>query len=186
MTDSSSCARSNRASPVGIASAVIVDSALRRRYPVSCALQVGDGVLPRLRPHACLARSLRRPSDADGRLELPPNRHRATPIIQGFPTKHIRRGFMSRFALILGCMELSGPPLVVAFELSEKRKATVADALAGASERPELVPAVVLNMRIGHRVPCSTRTTSASAMLTALQIAALPMLNLCLRGSSPS
>jgi phosphoglycerate dehydrogenase-like enzyme len=30
-------------------------------------------------------------------------------------------------------MELSGPPLVVAFELSEKRKAIVADALAGAS-----------------------------------------------------
>ena len=40
---------------------------------------------------------------------------------------------MSRFALILGCMELSRPPLVVAFELSEKRKAIVADALAGAS-----------------------------------------------------
>ena len=94
---------------------------------------------------------------------------------------------MSQFALILGCMELSGPPLVVAFELSEKRKATVAGALAGASERPELVPAVVLNMGIGHRVPsCSTRTTSASAKPTALQIAALPMRNLCLRGSSPS
>ena len=30
-------------------------------------------------------------------------------------------------------MELSRPPLVVAFELSEKRKAIVADALAGAS-----------------------------------------------------
>jgi hypothetical protein len=30
-------------------------------------------------------------------------------------------------------MELSPPPLVVAFELSEKRKAIVADALAGAS-----------------------------------------------------
>jgi hypothetical protein len=30
-------------------------------------------------------------------------------------------------------MDLSRPPLVVAFELSEKRKATVADALAGAS-----------------------------------------------------
>ena len=30
-------------------------------------------------------------------------------------------------------MELSRPPLVVAFELSEKRKAIVADALVGAS-----------------------------------------------------
>ena len=30
-------------------------------------------------------------------------------------------------------MELNRPPLVVAFELSEKRKAIVADALAGAS-----------------------------------------------------
>ena len=30
-------------------------------------------------------------------------------------------------------MELGRPPLVVAFELSEKRKAIVADALAGAS-----------------------------------------------------
>ena len=49
------------------------------------------------------------------------------------PIKHIRRGFVSRVALIWGCMELSRPPLVVAFELSEKRKAIVADALAGAS-----------------------------------------------------
>ena len=47
--------------------------------------------------------------------------------------KHIRRGFVSRFALILGRMVLSRPPLVVAFELSEKRKAIVADALAGPS-----------------------------------------------------
>ena len=37
------------------------DSALRRRYPVSRALQVGDGVVSRLRPRAFLARSLRRP-----------------------------------------------------------------------------------------------------------------------------
>src|ERR1019366_9604403 len=49
------------------------------------------------------------------------------------PIKHIRRGFGSRVALILGGMELSRPPLVVAFELSENRKAIVADALAGAS-----------------------------------------------------
>jgi hypothetical protein len=36
----------------------------------------------------------------------------------------------SRAAVILGCMELSRPPLVVAFELNEKRKAIVADARA--------------------------------------------------------
>jgi len=35
-------------------------------------------------------------------------------------------------------MELSRPPLVVAFELSEKRKAIVADALAGLARDPEL------------------------------------------------
>ena len=40
---------------------------------------------------------------------------------------------MSQVALILGCMKLSRPPLVIAFELSAKRKAIVADALAGAS-----------------------------------------------------
>src|SRR5215831_7710798 len=34
----------------------------------------------------------------------------------------------------LGCMEFSRPPLVIAFELSEKRKAIVADTLAGASD----------------------------------------------------
>jgi hypothetical protein len=40
---------------------------------------------------------------------------------------------VSRFALTLGVHVLNRPPLVVAFELSEKRKAIVADALAGAS-----------------------------------------------------
>ena len=65
---------------------------------------------------------------------------------------------MSRFALILGCMELSGPPLVVAFELSEKRKATVADALAGASERPELVPALYADDKcVGYAYGASDR-----------------------------
>src|SRR5260370_4488677 len=34
---------------------------------------------------------------------------------------------------MLGCMEVSRPPLVVAFELREKRKAIVADTLAGVS-----------------------------------------------------
>jgi hypothetical protein len=47
--------------------------------------------------------------------------------------KHIRRGFVSPVGLILGCMDPSRPPLVVAFELSQMRKAIVADALAGAS-----------------------------------------------------
>src|SRR5262249_11753510 len=50
------------------------------------------------------------------------------------PIKHIRCGFANRVAVILGCMEFSRPPLVVAFELSEKRKAIVADALARASD----------------------------------------------------
>src|SRR5262245_51071888 len=65
--------------------AVVVDSALRRRYPVSCALQVGNGVLPRLRARAFLARSLRRPPGEDGRLELLPSRHWATPIFPADP-----------------------------------------------------------------------------------------------------
>src|SRR5580704_15249078 len=76
MTCSSSCARSNP----GIVRAIVVESALRRLYPVSCALQVGNGVLPRLRPRAFPARSLRRPPAEDGRLELLRGRHWATPI----------------------------------------------------------------------------------------------------------
>src|SRR5262249_56916733 len=44
----------------------------------------------------------------------------------------IQRGFVSRVALNWGAMELSRP-LVVAFPLSQKRKAIVADALPGAS-----------------------------------------------------
>ena len=56
MTDSSSCARSNPARPLlGIACAVIVDSALRRRYPVSCALQVGNGRYTAEAPAACVS-----------------------------------------------------------------------------------------------------------------------------------
>src|SRR4051812_5166614 len=35
----------------------------------------------------------------------------------------IQCGFASGVAVILGCMEFSRPPLVVTFELSEKRKA---------------------------------------------------------------
>ena len=47
ITDSSSCARSTPRAPGWDCFCVVVDSALRRRYPVSCALQVGNGVLPR-------------------------------------------------------------------------------------------------------------------------------------------
>ena len=75
------CPLQPRASPVGIAFAVVVDSALRRRYSVSCALQVGNGVLPRRQPRAFLARSLRRPPGEDGRLMLLASRYSATPII---------------------------------------------------------------------------------------------------------
>src|SRR6266404_5806332 len=94
----------SRASPVGIALVVVVNSALRRRYPVSCALQVGNGVLPRPRPRAFLARSLRRPPGEDGRLELLPSRHWGHSEFPGRipPIKHIRRGVASRVALILG------------------------------------------------------------------------------------
>jgi hypothetical protein len=61
MSDSASYARSNPACPLlGPPSAVVVDSTLRRRYPISCALQVGNGVLPRLR----LVRFLRGPCAA--------------------------------------------------------------------------------------------------------------------------
>jgi hypothetical protein len=73
MRDTSSCARSNPARPLlGLLLRSLSIRRLGRRYPVSCALQVGDGVLPRLRPHAFFARSLRRPPDEDGGLELPP------------------------------------------------------------------------------------------------------------------
>ena len=36
--------------PVGIARVVVGNSSLRRFYPVLCALQIGNGVLPRFRP----------------------------------------------------------------------------------------------------------------------------------------
>jgi hypothetical protein len=48
-----------RISP-GIAGVVVVDSALRRRYPISCTLQVGQGELSRLSSRAFPPRSLRR------------------------------------------------------------------------------------------------------------------------------
>jgi hypothetical protein len=69
-----------RASPVAIARVVVVNSALRRRYPVACALQVGNGVLPWPRPRAFPAPSLRRAPREDRCLELLCGRHLATPI----------------------------------------------------------------------------------------------------------
>ena len=82
MTDSSSCARSSPARPqLGLFVRSLSIRRLRRRYPVSCALPVSNGVLPRLRPRAFLARCLRRPPGEDGRLEL--LRHGATPIRGG-------------------------------------------------------------------------------------------------------
>ena len=60
-------------------------------------------------------------------------RHRAALITPANPQLHILTPFGADSPLIWGCMELSRPALVVAFELSEKRKAIVADALAGAS-----------------------------------------------------
>jgi hypothetical protein len=66
-------------------------------------LQAGNGALPRLRPGGFLARSLRRPPGEDGRLELLPSHHRATRLsLRIQPIKHIKRGFVSRVALILG------------------------------------------------------------------------------------
>src|SRR6516162_495633 len=44
-----------------------------------------------------------------------------------------RRSFASRAGVIWGRMKLNPPPLVVAFELSERRKSIVADGLAGAT-----------------------------------------------------
>src|SRR5262249_28045798 len=83
----------SRASPVAIARVVVVNSALRRRYPVSCALQVGNGVLPWPRPRAFPAPSLRRSPREDGCLELLCGRHLAAPIfaaeraIQPYPAR---------------------------------------------------------------------------------------------------
>jgi len=51
-------------------------------------------------------------------------------------------------------MELSRPPLVVAFEVSEKRKAIVADALAGTS-------AVVCLTELDQTAPAEAFATPA-------------------------
>src|SRR6266513_2543963 len=68
------------AGPVG---AVSVQSTLRRLHAVPCAIEVGYGVLARLRPRALLARPFRRPPFhlcEDGRPELLPGRHCITEV----------------------------------------------------------------------------------------------------------
>ena len=85
-----------RASPVGLARVVVVDPALGRLYPVSCALQVSDGILPRLRPRAFPARSLRRPPNADGCLKLVSGPHWVLPIFRADRTKPNIFGAVSR------------------------------------------------------------------------------------------
>ena len=83
MMCSSSCARSNPARP--LLGLLVWSLSIRRsaaRYPGSCALQVGNGVLPWPRPRAFPAPSLRRPPREDGCRELLCSRHLATPIFQ--------------------------------------------------------------------------------------------------------
>src|SRR5262249_29384043 len=71
------CALQPCSSPVGIAAVIVRDSALRSRYPVSCAVQVANSVLPRLGPRAFLPRSLSLPPGGSNRFELLPGRHSA-------------------------------------------------------------------------------------------------------------
>src|SRR5262245_3230816 len=93
-----------RASPVRIARVVVGNSALRRIYPVSCALQVRNGILPRLGPRAFPAPSFRRAPGEDGCLELLRGRHWATPISRERTAaiKHIQRSFAKRVAVFSG------------------------------------------------------------------------------------
>jgi tetratricopeptide (TPR) repeat protein len=111
-----------RASPAWIVCAVVVESALRRLYPVSCALQIGNGVLPRLRPRAFPARSLRRHPGENGRLELLRGRHWATPICLRFgdraslaePPQHCKRDYDHAIADYNQAFRLD-PNLAIAF-----------------------------------------------------------------------
>jgi hypothetical protein len=80
MTDNSSCARFKPARPLsGLCprSLSIRRSAAATR--ISCALQIGDGVLARLRPRAFFPRSLRLLSGEDNGLRLVPGRHLIIP-----------------------------------------------------------------------------------------------------------
>jgi hypothetical protein len=71
------CASQPCSSPGGIIAVIVSYSALRGCYPVSCAVQVAKGVLPRLGPRAFLPRSLSRPPRGNARFELLPDRHSA-------------------------------------------------------------------------------------------------------------
>ena len=64
-------------SPVGIAAVIVGDSTLRGCYPVSCAVQVANSVVPRFGPRAFLPQFLSRSSGGNDRFELLPGRHRA-------------------------------------------------------------------------------------------------------------
>jgi hypothetical protein len=78
MTDSWSCARSNPARP--LLGLLLRSLSIRRSAAAtrSRALQVGNGVLPRLRPLAFRARSLRGPPGEDGRLAWASKTRRVT------------------------------------------------------------------------------------------------------------
>jgi hypothetical protein len=65
--------------------ALVVDSALRRCDAISCALQIGDGVLARLWSRAFLPGSLRQLSGEDNGLDLVPSRHRASDYLNRCP-----------------------------------------------------------------------------------------------------
>jgi hypothetical protein len=95
MMRNSTCARSNPAPPL-LGCVVVVNPALGRLYPVSCALQVSDGILPRLRPRAFPARSLRRPPNADGCLKLVRGPHWVIPIFRADRAKPNIFGAVSR------------------------------------------------------------------------------------------
>src|SRR6516164_1100487 len=64
-------------STVGITAVIVGDSALRGCYPVSCALHVVNGVLPRFWARAFLPWSLSHLPGGNDRFELLPSRHRA-------------------------------------------------------------------------------------------------------------
>ena len=71
MKSSSSCARFNPARALfGLLVWLLGNSALRRLYAVLRTLQIGNGVLSRLRRRAFPARSFRRPPGANGRPDV--------------------------------------------------------------------------------------------------------------------
>jgi len=71
------CALQPCSSPRGVAAVIVSDSALGGRYPVSCAVQIANRVLPRLGPRAFLPWSFGRPPGGNDRSELLPSRHSA-------------------------------------------------------------------------------------------------------------